>query len=272
MYDFIYHRPKDLQEAAALLQAKEDAKLLAGGMTLIPTLKQRLASPSDLIDLSGVEGLSTIERKGKHLLIGAMATHAEVATSAVVRRAIPSLGELAAGIGDPAVRHRGTIGGSVANNDPAADYPAACLALGASIFTNKREIAADDFFTGLFETSLEPGEIITSVCFPVPVKAAYMKFPNPASRYALAGVFVAKRAKDVRVAVTGAGVSGVFRLPAMERALDKKFVPKSIENVKVSEDNLVSDLHAAADYRAHLISVMARRAVDAALKAAAKET
>jgi aerobic carbon-monoxide dehydrogenase medium subunit len=268
MYNFNYHRPKDLKSAASLLEANQDAKLLAGGMTLIPTLKQRLASPTDVVDLGSVEGLSTIERKGKNVLIAAMVTHAEVAASAVVRRAIPSLADLAGGIGDPAVRHRGTIGGSVANNDPAADYPAACLALGASIFTNKREIAADDFFTGLFETALEPGEIITSVCFPVPVKAAYKKFPNPASRYALAGVFVAKRAKDVRVAVTGAGQGGVFRVPAMERALDKKFVAKSLDAVKVSEDNLVSDLHAQADYRAHLIGVMARRAVDAAVKSA----
>ncbi len=267
MYNFNYHRPKDLAAAAALLQANENAKLMAGGQTLIPTLKQRLASPSDLIDLSDVDGLSGIERKGKHVQIGAMVTHAEVAASAVVRRAIPSLAELAEGIGDPAVRHRGTIGGSVANNDPAADYPAAVLALGASIFTNKREISADDFFKGLFETALEPDEIVTSVCFPVPVKAAYMKFPNPASRYALAGVFVAKRAKDVRVAVTGAGESGVFRVPAMERALDKKFAAKSIESIKVGEEGLVSDLHAQADYRAHLIGVMARRAVEAALKA-----
>lgn len=272
MYNFNYHRPKDLQEAAALLEANEDARLIAGGMTLIPTLKARLASPRDVIDLAAVDGLSGIERKGKNLVIGAMVTHAEVAASAVVRRAIPALADLAGGIGDPAVRHRGTIGGSVANNDPAADYPAAVLALGASIFTNRREIDADDFFTGLFETALEPGEIVTSVCFPLPLKAAYVKFPNPASRYALAGVFVAKRAKDVRVAVTGAGASGVFRVAAMERALDKKFSAKSIEAVKVSEDNLVSDLHAPADYRAHLIGVMARRAVDAAMKAAAKET
>ncbi len=266
MYDFNYHRPKDLQAAIALLEANDGAKLMAGGQTLIPTLKQRLASPGDVVDLADVEGLSTIERKGKHLQIGAMVTHAEVAASAVVRKAIPALADLAGGIGDPAVRHRGTIGGSVANNDPAADYPAALLAAGASIFTNKREIAADDFFTGLFETALEPGEIITSVCFPVPLKAAYKKFPNPASRYALAGVFVAKRTKDVRVAVTGAGDSGVFRVPAMERALDKKFAAKSLDNIKVSEDGLVSDIHAQADYRAHLIGVMARRAVDAALK------
>ncbi len=266
MYNFNYHRPKDLKSALSLLEANDGAKLMAGGQTLIPTLKQRLASPSDVIDLAEVRGLSGIERKGKYIQIGAMTTHAEVGASAVVRKAIPALAELAEGIGDPAVRHRGTIGGSVANNDPAADYPAACLALDAVIVSNKREISADNFFTGLFETALEPGEILIGISFPIPLKAAYMKFPNPASRYAIAGVFVAKRTKDVRVAVTGAGDSGVFRVPAMERALDKKFAVKSLENIKVSEENLVSDLHAQADYRAHLIGVMARRAVEAILK------
>ncbi|MCC6946345.1 MAG: xanthine dehydrogenase family protein subunit M [Bradyrhizobiaceae bacterium] len=265
MYDFNFHRPKDLASALGFLQADE-AKLIAGGQTLIPTLKQRLAAPKHLVDLSLIEALTGIERKGRNIVIGAMTRHAEVAASGVVRKAIPALSDLADGIGDPAVRNRGTIGGSVANNDPSADYPAACLALAATIITNKREIPADDFFKGLFETALEPDEIITQISFPVPLKAAYMKFPNPASRYALVGVFVAKDGKGVRVAVTGAGESGVFRVPAMERALDKKFAPKSIENVKIDPNGLIADLHGSAEYRAHLIGVMARRAVDAAAK------
>jgi carbon-monoxide dehydrogenase medium subunit len=267
MYDFNFHRPKDLASAVGFLKA-DDAKLIAGGQTLIPTLKQRLAAPKHLVDLSAIEGLSGIERKGRNIVIGAMARHAEVAASAVVRKAIPALSDLADGIGDPAVRNRGTIGGSVANNDPSADYPAGCLALGATIVTNKREISADEFFKGLFETELESDEIITQISFPIPIKAAYAKFPNPASRYALVGVFVAKDGKGVRVAVTGAGESGVFRVPAMERALDKKFVPKSIESVKIDPKGLISDLHGSAEYRAHLIGVMAKRAVEAAAKAA----
>ncbi|MEX2127322.1 MAG: xanthine dehydrogenase family protein subunit M [Xanthobacteraceae bacterium] len=266
MYNFNFHRPTDLKGAAGLLK-EEDAKLLAGGQTLIPTLKQRLAAPKHLVDLSGVEGLSGIERKGRNIVIGAMARHADVATSAVVRKAIPALSGLAEEIGDPAVRNRGTIGGSLANNDPSADYPSAALALGATIITNKREIAADDFFKGLFETALEPDEIIVQVCFPVPMKAGYAKFPNPASRYAMVGVFVAKDGKGVRVAVTGAGESGVFRAPAMERALAKKFVAKSLDGIKADASGLISDLHGAADYRAHLIGVMARRAVEAASSA-----
>jgi len=265
MYNFDFHRPKDLGDAVALLKS-EDSKLLAGGQTLIPTLKQRLAAPKHLVDLASIEGLSGIERKGRNIVIGAMTRHADVATSAVINKAIPALSGLAGEIGDPAVRHRGTIGGSIANNDPSADYPAACLALGATITTNKREISADDFFKGLFETALEADEIITQVSFPIPIKAAYMKFPNPASRYALVGVFVAKDGKGVRVAVTGAGESGVFRVPAMERALDKKFVAKSLDNVKIDANGLISDLHGAADYRAHLIGVMAKRAVEAAAK------
>jgi carbon-monoxide dehydrogenase medium subunit len=265
MYNFDFHRPKDLRGAADLLKS-EDAKLLAGGQTLIPTLKQRLAAPKNLIDLATVGGLSGIERKGRNIAIGAMTRHADVATSAVVNKAIPALSELAGGIGDPAVRHRGTIGGSIANNDPSADYPAGCLALNAMIVTDKREIPADDFFKGLFETALAPDEIITQVSFPIPVKAAYVKFPNPASRYALVGVFVARDGKGVRVAVTGAGEGGVFRVPAMERALDKKFLAKSLDNVKIDPNGLISDLHGSAEYRAHLIGVMAKRAVDAALK------
>jgi carbon-monoxide dehydrogenase medium subunit len=265
MYDFTFHRPADVKQATALLQSSEEAKLLAGGQTLIPTLKQRLAAPKHVIDLAGIEGLAGIERKGRNLLIGAMTHHATVAASPVVMKAIPALAELASHIGDPAVRNRGTIGGSIANNDPAADYPAACIGLGASIITSKRKIEADDFFTGLFETALEPDEIVVQVSFPLPMKAGYAKFPNPASRYALVGVFVAERGKkEVRVAVTGAGDSGVFRLPVMEHALAKRFTLKSLESVKVDAKGLVSDLHAGAEYRAHLIGVMARRAVAAA--------
>lgn len=266
MYDFNYFRPADLASAEGFLKA-DDAKLLAGGQTLIPTLKQRLAAPKLLVDLSAVGGLTGIERKGRNIVIGAMTRHADVAGSAVVHKAIPALSALAGEIGDPAVRNRGTIGGSVANNDPSADYPAACLALGATIITNKREIPADEFFTGLFETALESNEIITQICFPVPVKAAYAKFPNPASRYALVGVFVMKDGKSVRVAVTGAGEAGVFRVPAMERALNKKFVAKSLEGIKIEPGNLIADIHGSAVYRAHLIGVMARRAVEAAAKA-----
>lgn len=265
MYDFSFHRPNDLESAAALLKS-DDAKLLAGGQTLIPTLKQRLAAPKLLVDLSGVDGLTGIERKGRNIVIGAMTRHAEVASSAVINKAIPALSGLADEIGDPAVRNRGTIGGSLANNDPSADYPAAALALGATIITNKREIPAEEFFKGLFETALVTDEIVVQVCFPIPVKAGYAKFPNPASRYALVGVFVAKDGKGVHVAVTGAGEAGVFRVPAMERALAKKFVPKSLEGVKIDANGMISDLHGSAEYRAHLIGVMARRAVEAAAK------
>jgi len=261
MYAFDYHRPTSVRQAASLLAQNEDAKLLAGGHTLIPTMKQRLAAPSALIDLNAIPELSGIELKGRSLVIGAMTRHGAVATSPVVRQALPALAELAGLIGDPQVRHRGTIGGSIANNDPAADYPVACLALGATIVTNKRKIPADEFFTGLFETALEEGEIITRVSFPLVSRAAYEKFPNPASRYALVGVFVAKRGSDVRVAVTGAGANGVFRVPAMEEALRHRFSPKSLEGVTVPAEGLISDIHADAEYRAHLIGVMARRAV-----------
>jgi carbon-monoxide dehydrogenase medium subunit len=263
MYAFTYHRPQNLRSAAALLQKESDAKLLAGGHTLLPTLKQRLASPTHLIDLSAAPELKGIEHKGRNLVIGAMTTHGEVATNADVKAAIPALAALAGNIGDPAVRHRGTIGGSIANNDPAADYPAAAIALGATIVTNKRKIHADEFFKGLFETALEAGEIITKISFPLPSKAAYQKFANPASRYALVGVFVAKKGSDVRVAVTGAGASGVFRVTAFEDALKTKFNAKSLEGLSVPATNLNSDMHADATYRAHLIGVLARRAVEA---------
>ncbi|MDJ1158395.1 xanthine dehydrogenase family protein subunit M [Chelatococcus sp. SYSU_G07232] len=261
MYAFDYHRPKSLRQAVNLLAKVEDAKLLAGGHTLLPTMKQRLAAPANIIDLNGIAELAGIERKGRAVVIGAMTRHADVAESPIVQEAIPALAELADQIGDPQVRNRGTIGGSIANNDPAADYPAACIALGATIITNKRKVPAEEFFTGLFETALEEGEIITRVSFPLPSKAAYMKFPNPASRYALVGVFVAKRGAEVRVAVTGAGADGVFRVGAMEEALKARFSPKSLEGIKVPSKGLNSDIHADADYRAHLIGVMARRAV-----------
>ncbi|KMO34551.1 FAD binding domain-containing protein [Methylobacterium aquaticum] len=263
MYAFAYHQPTSLKEAVSLL-AGEDAKLVAGGHTLIPTMKQRLAAPGTLIDLGKVPDLVGIERSPRSVTIGAMTTHGAVAESADVKEAIPALAELAALIGDPAVRHRGTIGGSVANNDPAADYPAACLALGATISTNKRKLAAEEYFTGLFETALEEGEIVTGVSFPIPHKAAYEKFRNPASRYALVGVFVAKRPSDIRVAVTGAGSNGVFRWTEAEEALGKRFAAKSLEGMSPSTDGLNSDIHADADYRAHLIGVMARRAVQKA--------
>ena len=261
MYNFTYHRASGLRQAQNLLGKLEDPKLLAGGMTLLPTMKMRLASPANLIDLDRVEGLDGIEVKGRSLVIGALARHADVANSATVGEAIPALAELAGMIGDPAVRHRGTLGGSVANNDPNADYPAACLALAATIITTKRKIPADEFFKGLFETALEPDEIVTKVSFPVPKKAAYQKFRNPASRYALVGVFVAKRPSEIRVAVTGAGGSGVFRVTAFEEALKKRFSPKVLEGLTVPADGMSSDIHGSAEYRAHLVGVMARRAV-----------
>lgn len=264
MHAFEYHRPSNVRQAAALLQKNEDAKIVAGGHTLLPTMKQRLAAPSALVDLGAMSELRGIEKKGRAVVIGAMSTHAEVAKSDIVAEAIPGLAKLAEGIGDPAVRHRGTIGGSIANNDPAADYPAACLGLGATIITNKRKIAAEEFFTGMFDTALEEGEIITKVSFPVPAKAAYAKFRNPASRYALAGVFVSKRGSDIRVAVTGAGSDGVFRWSEAEEALAKRFAPKSLDGMAPPASGMNTDIHADAEYRAHLVGVMARRAVAAA--------
>jgi carbon-monoxide dehydrogenase medium subunit len=264
MYAFEYHRPSSLRQAASLVDKMEDSKLLAGGHTLLPTMKQRLASPGSLIDLGRIDELRGIERSARSVTIGAMTTHAEVAGSSEIREAIPGLAELAEQIGDPHVRHRGTIGGSIANNDPAADYPAACLALGATIVTNKRKFAAAEFFKGLFETALDEGEIITKVTFPIPAKAAYAKFRNPASRYALVGVFVAKRAGEIRVAVTGAGADGVFRWSEAETALAKRFSAKSLDGMVAPADGLIADIHADSEYRAHLIGVMARRAVAAA--------
>ena len=266
MYSFTFHRPETLRQAVNLLTKNPDAKLLAGGHTLLPTMKLRLAGPPELIDISRIEGLAGIEMSGRSLVIGAMTRHADVHSSPVVQQGIPVLADLAGMIGDPAVRHMGTIGGSIANNDPTADYPAACLGLGATIITNKRRIKADDFFTGLFSTTLEPAEIITKVSFPQQKKAAYQKFRNQASRYALVGVFVGKRGSEIRVAVTGAGASGVFRVAAFEEALKKRFSPKSLEGLTVPADGLNSDIHGSAEYRAHLIGVLARRAVAEAVE------
>jgi aerobic carbon-monoxide dehydrogenase medium subunit len=264
MYAFNYHRASSARQAANLLNKADDAKLLAGGQTLLPTMKQRLASPANIIDLGKVAELRGIEQKGKTIVIGAMTTHAEVAGSALVQANLPGLAALAGGIGDPQVRHKGTIGGSVANNDPAADYPAGLLALGATIVTNKRKIAADDFFQGMFATALDDGEMITKIVFPAASKFSYAKFPNPASRYALVGVAVAKKGAAVRVAVTGAGSNGVFRWKEAESALGSKFAAKSVEALAASAKGLNSDIHASAEYRAHLIGVMAKRAVASA--------
>lgn len=260
MHNFTYHKAGSLDDAKAKFGAAEDASYLAGGMTILPTMKQRLASPSDLIDLAGIASLVGARRDGDSVVIGAMTTHAAVAANADVVAAIPALAALASHIGDAQVRNRGTIGGSIANADPAADYPAAVVGLGATVRTDSREIAGDDFFTGMFETALADGELVTEVAFPIPQAACYMKFPNPASRYAIVGVMVARTASGVRVAVTGAGPS-VFRVAEMEQALGRSFSPDALDGIGVSSDGLNADIHAAADYRAHLVSVMARRAV-----------
>lgn len=262
MYQFTYHRPKSLDEVRKILSDKEEAKLLAGGMTLLPTMKLRLARPSDLIDMSNVDGLSDIKDTGDAIDIGAMVRHADVAANDLVRGAIPALAELAEQVGDAQVRNRGTIGGSVANSDPAADYPAAVLGLNAVVKTDRRDVNADDYFKGLFETALEPGEIVLAVQFPKPKRAAYAKFPNPASRYAVVGVMVAETADGIRVAVTGAS-SCAFRVTAMEDALAKDFSAKALDGITVDAADLNSDLHASAEYRAHLVGVMAKRAVQA---------
>jgi len=260
MENFGYHTPASVADAATILNANEDAKLMAGGMTLLPTLKQRLAAPSDLIDLAGIAELKGIHREGDEIVIGAMTPHAEVHESALVREAIPGLAALAGQIGDPAVRHRGTIGGSISNADPASDYPAGLVGHGATVVTNTRQIAADDFFTGLFETALEPGEIVTSVRFPVPLWSTYQKLRHPASGYAVVGVLVAQTTAGVRVAVTGAGPS-VFRMSAMEEALSQEFSAKAIEGLTVPTDEMNNDMHASAAYRAHVVTVLAKRAV-----------
>ncbi|MFO1067111.1 MAG: xanthine dehydrogenase family protein subunit M [Geminicoccaceae bacterium] len=264
MHNFAYHKPASLADAAKLLAANEDAKLLAGGQTFIPTLKQRLAQPSDLIDLGGIAELKGIKEDGNGVTIGAMTKHAEVAHSAAVKKAIPALASLAEGIGDPQVRNMGTIGGSLSNNDPAADYPGALLALNGTVHTTKRTISADQFFAGMFSTALDRDEIVKAVSFPKADKAAYAKFPNPASRYAMVGVFVAKSGGNVRVAVTGAGQDGVFRWTDAEKALAANWSASALDGLSVNAGNLNSDIHASADYRAHLIKVMAKRAVQAA--------
>ena len=262
MYEFNYHRPSSIDEAKKILGDNVEAKLLAGGMTLLPTMKMRLASPSDLVDISAIEGLAEIKDDGDAIEIGAMVCHADVAASDVVRAAIPALADLADSIGDAQVRNRGTIGGSVANSDPAADYPAAVLGLDAIVKTDRREINADAYFRGLFETALEPGEIVVAVRFPKPERAAYSKFPNPASRYAVVGVMVAESSDGIRVAVTGAA-GCAFRATAMEDELGKDFSAGALEGISVDAADMNSDLHASAAYRAHLVGVMARRAVQA---------
>ncbi|MCF3639426.1 xanthine dehydrogenase family protein subunit M [Rhizobium sp. TRM95111] len=265
MYATNYHRASSVDEAVTLKTNAEDGKYVSGGMTLIPTMKQRLAAPSDLIDLRHVADMKGISVSGSRVRIGAATTHAEVAASGELARACPAICSLASHIGDPHVRHMGTIGGSIANNDPAADYPSAMVALGATIVTNRREIAADAFFTGLFETALDDGEIVTAVTFETPEKAAYSKFPNPASRYAMAGVFVAKATDGtVRVGVTGAGSNGVFRHAGMEQALAANWSAEALSSTSVDAADMLADIHGSADYRANLVKVMAKRAVAAA--------
>jgi aerobic carbon-monoxide dehydrogenase medium subunit len=265
MYETTYHRPSSVAEAVALFGKGKEAKFLAGGQTLLPVMKQRLAAPSDVIDVARIKELIGVEPTGAGILIKAATTHYDVANSDAVKKAIPALAYLASVIGDPAVRYRGTIGGSLATNDPSADYPAAALALGATIKTNKRDIAADDFFTGLFSTALEDGEIITGVSFPVQDKAGYQKFRNPASRFALTAVFVAKAPNgDVRVAATGASQNGVMRVPAIEAALKANWSASALDSVKISDSGMIADIHGSAADRANLIKVMAQRAVTAA--------
>jgi carbon-monoxide dehydrogenase medium subunit len=258
-----YHRPASVAEAVKLAAAHGDDRLLAGGQSTLPSVRLGLLSPTGWIDLGAIAELKGVREAGDALVIGSMTTHQDVAESAVVRKRIPALADLARGIGDPQVRNRGTLGGSIANSDPAACYPAAVLGLAATIQTDKRTIAADGFFKGLYETALGTGEIITAVSFPVPEKAAYVKFRQPASRFALVGVFVAKTKSGVRVAVTGAG-SHAFRATPLEQKLDRKFAPESCDGVALPAAGLNSDIHASAEYRAHLITVLARRAVAAA--------
>jgi carbon-monoxide dehydrogenase medium subunit len=262
MYETIYHRPSSVDEAAALFAKGADAKYLSGGHTLIPVMKQRLAAPSDVIDLGRIKEMVGIELSADALTIKAATTYFDITQSADAKKAIPAIVHLTSMLGDPQVRYRGTIGGSIANNDPAADYPAAVLALGATVKTNKRAIAADDFFKGLFTTALADGEIITAVAFPIPAKAAYSKMRHPASRFALTGVFVVKtKAGDVRVAATGASQNGVMRVPAIEAALKANWSASALDGITISADGLIADIHGSSAYRANLIKVMAQRAV-----------
>jgi carbon-monoxide dehydrogenase medium subunit len=265
MHAFQYHRPASNKDAISLAGQKGEGRYLAGGQSLVQAMKLRLSSPTDLIDLGTIKELAGIKVSGGSVEIGAMTRHADVAGSSEIKKAIPSLAALAGMIGDRQVRHMGTIGGSLANSDPAADYPAAVLALNATITTNKRKIPCDQYFKGLYETALEPGELITSVTFQAPKRGAYMKFRNPASRFALVGVYVADFSGTVRVGVTGAGASA-FRQTEMEKALSSKFAPEAVASIKVKPDGLNNDLHASPEYRAHLITVMCKRAVEAALK------
>jgi aerobic carbon-monoxide dehydrogenase medium subunit len=265
MYETNYHRASSIDDAVALFGKGQESKFLAGGQTLLPVMKQRLAAPSDVIDVAKIKDMIGIDVSGDTVTIKAATTHYDVAQSDAVQKAIPALAHLASMIGDPAVRHRGTIGGSLANNDPAADYPAAVLALGATIKTNKRSISAEDFFKGLFSTALEDGEIITAVSFPVPAKAGYAKMRHPASRFALTGVFVATtKTGDVRVAATGASQSGVMRVPAIEQALKANWSAAALDSLTISASDLLADIHGSADYRANLVKVMGQRAVAAA--------
>ncbi|WP_068311704.1 FAD binding domain-containing protein [Polycladidibacter hongkongensis] len=265
MYETSYNRVSSVTEAATALDAADDPKILAGGQTLIPTMKQRLAAPSELVDIRQVDELHGISMQADGAIrIGATTTHAEVAANADVRAQLPGLASLAGHIGDPHVRYMGTIGGSLANNDPAADYPAAALALGATITTNKGSYSAEEFFTGMFETALQENEIVTAVTFPVAQRTAYAKFPNPASRYAMAGVFVAQTPSGPRVAVTGAGQEGVFRMPAMEAALAENWAADSLGSIQPDAQDMLADIHGSAEYRANLVNVMAKRAVAAA--------
>ena len=262
MYQTTYHRPSSVDEAAALFAKGSEPKYLAGGHTLIPVMKQRLASPSDVIDLGKIKELVGVELSADALTIKAATTYFDILQSADARKAIPAIVHLASVLGDPQVRYRGTIGGSIANNDPAADFPAAVLALGATVKTNKRSIPADDFFKGLFSTALDDGEIITAVSFPIPAKAGYSKMRHPASRFALTGVFVVKtKSGDTRVAATGASQSGVMRVPAIEAALKANWSAGALDSIKISADGLLTDIHGSATYRANLVKVMAQRAV-----------
>lgn len=261
MYEFSYHKPASVADAVKLLSADPEARPVSGGMTLLPALKLRLSKPTALVDLSGIAELRGVKRDGNTIAIGALTRHYEVATSAEIKAAIPALAWMASTIGDTQVRNRGTMGGSVANNDPSADYPAALLALGATIQTDRRKIAADDFFQGMFATALEAGEIVTAIHIPVPQKAGYAKMKNPASRYSMAGVFVAKGPAGVRVAVNGAGANGAFRCAEMEQALAANWSADAVAGIKLDAGMMNGDIHGSAEYRAHLVTVMAKRAV-----------
>lgn len=262
MYPTTYRRPKTLAEAKQMFAEAENASFLSGGHTLLPALKLRLANPTDLIDLGAIPELRGIKVEGRTLVIGASTLHADVADSPLVRQHIPALAGLAGSIGDRHVRHRGTMGGSVSNNDPAADYPSGVLGLGATVVTDKRRLAADDFFTGLYETARETGEILTRIEFPIPDSAGYAKFVSPASRFSIAGVFISRTGKTVRVAVTGAGSSGVFRATDLENALAADFRAAALAKLSIDPSNLMGDQNGTPEYRANLIMVMARRAVE----------